>query len=67
MFYIMQGGYMTKVNSFNELVANKLNTNKNVIKISLNKMFGEKQAEEIRAAAEKMKEKMNPKSDIFVK
>ena len=58
---------MKKVNSFNELVVNKLDTNKNKIKVSLKDIFGEKQAEEIRAAAEKMKEKINPKSDSFVK
>lgn len=54
-------------NTFEEIVANKVATNKTKIKISLSNLLGEEKAAEIREAAKKLKEKTNLTDDVFEK
>lgn len=59
---IPQKGY-----GFTEVVVEKLNQNTNKIKINLEELVGKEQANEIREAAQKLKDKTNPVDDVFTK
>ena len=54
-------------NGLTEMIVEKLNNNTKKIKINLDALVGKEQANEIREAAQKIKNKTNLSDDVFTK
>ena len=54
-------------NGFTEAVIEKLNNNTKKIKINIEEIVGKEQANEIKEAAQRLKDKTNLADDVFTK